>query len=105
MSLIVHQHLRISIVFSFIYGIAMLFNSYNAIAAKWSITPTVIFGGEYDDNFRLTTTGDDGITGTSITPEVNFNRADPNSAVSIGARLKYTQYDNEEIPGTSVQYL
>lgn len=105
MSLFVHQHLRVSILCLFLSGMVMLVNSYNSIAAEWSITPKVSFGGEYDDNFRFTTAGDDGVTGSSVAPEINFNRAEPDGTVSIGAQLKYTQYDNEEVSGTAVQYL
>ena len=105
MSLFPHQHLRVSILCLFLSGMVMLFNSYIATAAEWSITPKVSFGGEYDDNFHFTTAGDDGVTGSSVAPEINFNRAEPDGAVSIGAQLKYIQYDNKEVSGTAVQYL
>jgi len=83
----------------------MTLNSCNAVAAEWSITPTLGFGGQYSDNIFLSATNPNNVTGNTITPEVKFNRINPNSAASIGARAQFTQYSDDNIDDADVQYL
>lgn len=86
-------------------GIVMTMISLNSLAAEWSITPTVRFGGEYSDNIFLSSANPINTTSTNLTPEVRFNRANPNSAASIGARAQFRQYSDEELRDTNVQFL
>jgi len=83
----------------------MIVNISNSFAAEWSVTPRVHFGGQYDDNRTLSTSTTKEIAGSTITPGVSFNRVNPNSAASIGARAQFTQYSDNEIRDTNVQYL
>ena len=63
MQLFVHRYKRVTILLLFYTGINMTLNSNNVMAAEWSITPRVRFGGEYSDNIYLSTTNPIEVTG------------------------------------------
>ena len=72
-----------------------LFSSGAAIAAEWSIEPSISLGEEYNDNIRFTTSPHPGVWQSRISPSLRLSSKTEVSEVSGSAQMSIIQYSGD----------
>ena len=72
-----------------------IFSSAAAVAAEWSVEPSVSAREEYNDNIRFTNAPHPGVWQTTLSPKVKFSSKTEVSEVSGSAQMNFNRYANE----------
>jgi len=79
-----------------VVGVMMTVYSAAISAAEWSAEPSASVQLFYDDNIRLTATGQDGVWGTVITPELKLAQRTEISEIALSGNLKFRHFSGED---------
>ncbi|MFA7387179.1 MAG: outer membrane beta-barrel protein [Thiohalobacteraceae bacterium] len=74
-------------------------------AAEWVAEPAVSVRGEYDDNIRLTTAEHDSVWGLVLEPRLDLSRRSELWDLSTRARVRASQYPDEDQLDTTDAFL
>ena len=96
--------IRTAVIWLYISG-GLLLSSQLAMAAEWSVIPSIQLEESYEDNIYFTTEAHEPVWGSAVSPSLQFVRRSPTSVAEANARLRFNRYSGNEVRDTDVQYL